>query len=259
MTRRALASRGIAFALLAGCSAASSAGSTSGDTDAPAPTPPPGSSAVDAGESNAATATSAAADANAARLFVWLEGTFDSTEQSRSDSAYLAISLVACRVAVPELGARVLYVEQARVGGAPYRQRLYVVEAVSASSARSRVFEPADPAPLRGLCAAAPPRPLRAADFAEREGCAVEMHWTGPRYEGSTPDARWTGERLVPAPEGPRCSSSLNGASYVSSEVTVRSDGLRAWDRGFDATGQQVWGAVKGGYEFVRRTPLRDP
>jgi hypothetical protein len=34
--------------------------------------------------------------------------------------------------------------------------------------------------------------------------------------------------------------------------VEVRPDGLVSWDRGFDADGQQVWGAEKGPYVFTR-------
>jgi hypothetical protein len=27
-------------------------------------------------------------------------------------------------------------------------------------------------------------------------------------------------------------------------------DGMESWDQGWDAEGQQVWGATKGGYRF---------
>jgi hypothetical protein len=35
--------------------------------------------------------------------------------------------------------------------------------------------------------------------------------------------------------------------------VKVNPEGLTTWDRGFDASGKQVWGSVKGAYEFKRR------
>lgn len=54
------------------------------------------------------------------------------------------------------------------------------------------------------------------------------------------------------------CPSSLNGASFASSEVELRSDQMSSWDRGYDADGAQVWGATAGPYRFVRRTPLPD-
>jgi hypothetical protein len=46
--------------------------------------------------------------------------------------------------------------------------------------------------------------------------------------------------------------STLRGASWESSEVVLLPGVLETWDRGFDAAGQQVWGAVKGPYRFVR-------
>jgi len=27
---------------------------------------------------------------------------------------------------------------------------------------------------------------------------------------------------------------------------------LRSWDQGFNEKGEQVWGATKGGYEFIK-------
>jgi hypothetical protein len=44
----------------------------------------------------------------------------------------------------------------------------------------------------------------------------------------------------------------MRGASYATSEVVLRDDGLDTWDRGFDDAGKQVWGATKGAYQFRR-------
>jgi hypothetical protein len=35
--------------------------------------------------------------------------------------------------------------------------------------------------------------------------------------------------------------------------VVLGADRMVSWDRGWDATGAQVWGATKGGYIFVKR------
>jgi len=207
---------------------------------------------------DARSAAATAEDATASRLLAWLEGKFDSSEQAKTDMTYFAITLTTCRVEVPALGSRVLYIEQARLGSAPYRQRLYVIDAVDGTTARSRVFEPNTPASLVGLCGASTRPALDAEDFVERDGCSVEMHWTGARFEGHTPDARWTGSAFAADPTGKRCSSSLNGAAFATSEVTLERDRLRSWDRGFDSKSAQVWGATKGGYEFVRRSPAPD-
>ena len=52
------------------------------------------------------------------------------------------------------------------------------------------------------------------------------------------------------------CPSSLGGASYAVSSVTVRPDGIDSWDRGFDADHAQVWGAELGPYVFDRIADL---
>jgi hypothetical protein len=45
------------------------------------------------------------------------------------------------------------------------------------------------------------------------------------------------------------------GAVYATSEVTVTPEALISWDRGFGAAGEQVWGAVTGGYVFKKLPP----
>lgn len=49
-----------------------------------------------------------------------------------------------------------------------------------------------------------------------------------------------------------KCPSELRGAKFANSIVDIYSDKIVSWDQGFDATGKQVWGAEKGGYEFVK-------
>ena len=72
----------------------------------------------------------------------------------------------------------------------------------------------------------------------ERGGCSIFLRADGPAFVGAT--------------RGEGCSSSLAGAAYATSEVTITRDVLTSWDRGFDAAGEQVWGATAGAYEFVR-------
>ncbi|CAN5918637.1 chromophore lyase CpcT/CpeT [soil metagenome] len=236
------------LAVVTGCSSRAT-------TDPPlAPEPGPPSSPSDA----AAEPPSPEA-VTSARLFTWLQGTFDSKDQAKTDPTYFAISLTTCNVDLPAMGTQVMYIEQSKVGSAPYRQRLYVVESIDATAARSRVFEPSDASALVGLCTASPRPKLEAKDFVERTGCSVEMHWTGDHFEGHTPNARWTGTEFVDDAAGVRCPSELNGAAFASSEVTLQRDRMKSWDRGFDAKGEQVWGATKGGYVFVRRTPPPAP
>jgi hypothetical protein len=43
---------------------------------------------------------------------------------------------------------------------------------------------------------------------------------------------------------------------YATSTVRLFADKFVSWDRGYDASGKPVWGAVEGGYVFERRTDV---
>lgn len=177
------------------------------------------------------------------RLFTMLIGQYDSAAQAAANPEFREIHLRICPVSVPSLGAWVLYVEQvaAESLSAPYRQRLYVVEPDPSAPevAVSRVFELDAPEAAVGLCDAPDRLSLTADDAEERPGCAVTLAWQDGAFVGAThPTA---------------CLSTLRGASYATSEVRLTAEGLTSWDRGYDAAGAQVWGAVVGPYEFVRR------
>jgi len=48
------------------------------------------------------------------------------------------------------------------------------------------------------------------------------------------------------------CKSTLRGATYATSSVSVHADKIMSWDQGYDSSGNQVWGATAGGYVFVK-------
>jgi CpeT protein len=174
-----------------------------------------------------------------------LIGRYDSAEQAARDPAFKSIHLVICPALAPELGERVLYVEQASADALdkPYRQRLYVVDSLGAEQVTSRVFELKNPTAAVGLCDRGTLARFVRADVEERLGCAVSLHREGTAFVGST--------------TGRTCTSTLRGAAWATSEVRLDEHGLVSWDRGFDEGARQVWGAVSGPYEFVRRTPGR--
>jgi hypothetical protein len=187
-------------------------------------------------------ADAAPAEATEARLYRWLTGRYDSSKQAANDRSYYAINLTMCRVEAPEYGARTLYVEQAMAGRAPYRQRLYVVESVPGQplQARSRVFEFDQPDAMVAFCKSGKASLPSGVVATEKAGCGVVLTWDAATstFTGGTTDKA--------------CGSTLNGASYTSSSVTIEAGRMVTWDRGFDAQDKQVWGATKGGYVFDR-------
>ena len=52
--------------------------------------------------------------------------------------------------------------------------------------------------------------------------------------------------------EGKGYSNTLRGASYATMEVVVSEKQMMTWDRGYNASGTQVWGSIHGGYEFKK-------
>jgi hypothetical protein len=209
-----------------------------------------GGAGGDASAGGAGAGGASGGEAPVDQLHRYLTGRFDSADQSMSEPEYFAVQLEACPVVAPELGERVLYIEQAVMTSldAPYRQRLYVVQpgADPSTQAVSVVYELADPAAFVGACSEATPRDVTAAEAIERAGCEVLVDVDGSGgFVGGT--------------QGTDCESSLQGASYATSEVTITQDLIASWDRGYDASGNQVWGAVSGAYHFVRRTPVPEP
>jgi hypothetical protein len=178
-----------------------------------------------------------------AMLEDWMTGSFSSARQSAQDADFLDIRLRMCRIWAERADGPWLYVEQATAAAMdkPYRQRVYHLIATGPQTFVSSVYEIPEPLRFAGACGGERPlADLTPESLAARDGCAVHLtfHPCSEMFAGAT--------------EGRGCSSTLRGASYATSEVSITQHGIVSWDRGFDASGTQVWGAEKGGYRFVR-------
>ncbi|MBO85089.1 MAG: hypothetical protein CL927_06995 [Deltaproteobacteria bacterium] len=174
-----------------------------------------------------------------------LIGFYDSSEQATTSRDYYNIMLTMCPVSLPGLGERVLYVEQASADTPrqPYRQRLYaIVPGATESQAISRVYELAGPGSFVGACEDAENFAVDMDRVLLLEGCDVTLDWDGTQFVGGT--------------DGDSCGTDFGGATYATSEIVLDEDILVSWDRGYDASGRQVWGATGGGYQFIRHTDL---
>ncbi len=176
------------------------------------------------------------------QLLEWMTGEFDSSAQEASDSSYYNITLKTVRIWPDSPNGGWLYVEQAVADSPdePYRQRVYFVSAINDDTFSSDIYTLPneeeyvgawkDPSKFSGL------KPF---DLKYKEGCTVYLNYDGFQYTGKTNDES--------------CKSEMRGASYATSEVTLLPEQLNSWDRGFDASGKQVWGAEKGAYQFKRK------
>jgi hypothetical protein len=176
-------------------------------------------------------------------LKIFLTGTFTSAEQARGDRNFRDVTLHVAPIWPDRTDGPWLYVEQALTDAPahPYRQRVYQLAARPDGALESRVFELLDPIGLTGAWQ----NPTRferlepATSLNARAGCTVVLYWQSDgTFKGGT--------------EGQGCTSTMQGASYATSEASIGPTELITWDRGYNAAGIQVWGSLHGGYVFNR-------
>lgn len=172
----------------------------------------------------------------------WMVGSFSSQAQSLQDTSYFDIRLHMAPMWNHRIDGYWLYVEQAVATSIdkPYRQRVYHLFKINDTTIVSQVYELKTPQRAVGAWASTKPLDdLRTDSLELRQGCAIMLHKSKAGfYYGTTPDKQ--------------CASSRSGASYATSEVKIYVDKLLSWDRGWDMYDKQVWGAVKGGYVFIK-------
>jgi len=172
-----------------------------------------------------------------------MSGSYNSGLQASQDSAFFDISLEMHPIWTDNFPGKYLYVEQAVTAAKdrPYRQRVYELEEVDGGFI-SRVYELPDPERVIGAYTAGHAiwKTISPDQLIIREGCDVIMKQVGTdHYKGSTIDKN--------------CLSTLRGASYATSSVELTKKGITSWDRGYNDQDEQVWGAVKSGYIFLRQ------
>jgi uncharacterized protein (DUF1330 family) len=188
-------------------------------------------------------ACASAAQSSALDDYVRLQvGSFTSEAQAKQDARYDAITWHIAEIwADDDPAERWLYTESWMPNApAPYLQRIsrLRLEPDGSISARRYTLPEAarfvggwrDPAMFGGL---------KVNDLAELTGCDAVIARAGAgRFEGGT--------------VGARCRNSYKGASYAVSQSALTADEMVNWDRGFDASGELVWGPAAGGYRFRR-------
>ncbi len=168
-----------------------------------------------------------------------MAGSYNSEKQSKVDTTYYNISLHMYPIWEEDDGSW-LYVEQALNDKqeAPYRQRVYKVEHVSENKFKTTIFKLKEEKNFIGKWKDVGYfDQFNTSILEERSGCEVYLTKNKDgAYEGSTLDDN--------------CKSTLRGASYATSKVTIKKDMVYSWDQGFDQDKKQVWGAEKAGYAF---------
>ncbi len=177
------------------------------------------------------------------RLQTLMTGHFTSSAQSAADTNYFDITLHMNPVWDPDSSRFWLYVEQAATANLdrPYRQRVYAVQQLEDSVFRSDIYNlPVDSLVVGFRGQEDYWSTLHPGSLTLKQDCEV--------YLALQPNGTYTGST-----KGKGCSSTLYGASYATSEVTIAADQVQSWDRGFDSLDVYIWGAEHGPYIFDRQ------
>jgi hypothetical protein len=174
-------------------------------------------------------------------LINWMEGSFNSEEQSQNDSDYFNISLEMKKIWKDRKDGYWLYVEQAvsQTKDKPYRQRIYYLFLEKGAIISEIYSIPDESKYVGGYKNPQLFDNLSPYSLSSRTGCAVIIQ----RFDENT---------FIGSTVKKNCTSNLRGASYATTEVKITKDSMISWDRGFNDKDEQVWGAVKGGYIFKK-------
>lgn len=196
------------------------------------------------GSMSLAPSVHAAADEDLDTLAHWMTGSFSSERQAKFDTSYFDVHLHMSRIWRTRTDGIWMIVEQAMAASpqAPYRQRVYRIRRVEENMIEIEIYTWKDPKRVIGAWKDSTlVADLSPSELTQRRGCEVYLQRDEFKFFGST--------------HGTACTSDIRGASYATSEVNIAEKILTSWDRGFTSDGQQVWGAVKGPYYFLRQKP----
>ncbi|MEN9336630.1 MAG: hypothetical protein RLZZ500_1617 [Bacteroidota bacterium] len=175
-----------------------------------------------------------------AELVTIMQGHYTSEKQASEDKEYFNISLR--MTPIWKSKGNYLFVEQALFDkqDKPYRVRIYKLTQ-QGDQFISQIYTLKDEKAWIGKWATPESYDqLTEQDIELKSGCEVVLtRISKNQFQGATGDKT--------------CPSELRGASWANSTVTVTENSILSWDQGFDKNGKQVWGAVKGGYQFIKR------
>lgn len=168
-----------------------------------------------------------------------LEGIMDtSTQAAAGDKA--DVQMTTCRVQMIDRAESVyLYQEQSLREnlGKPYRQRfLQIKTGAEKDTVISQSYRPINSQQWVGLCDQPEQERVVNSEEISQPVCSVLLKPKMSIYVGTTPS------------EG--CPTQVRGAVKITNLIILHNQGMDTWDRGFDAEGNQVWGAKNESYQF---------
>jgi hypothetical protein len=177
-----------------------------------------------------------------AEVVAHLVGIMDTSSQAQTNPKISNVRMTTCRVQVTPTPENVvfLYQEQALSDnlGKPYRQRFLRISLVKNSKlVESAGFKPPKPESWIGLCNQPEEKRLVSSNDLGKTECSVFLHKEGNNYVGET------------QPGG--CPTNFKGAVKITNQITLHSQGMDTWDRGYDGQGNIIWGAKEEPYQYL--------
>ncbi len=176
-----------------------------------------------------------------------LVGIMDTSAQAAVNSERANVQMVTCRVKLQDTNASVnipdsifLYQEQALSHrlNQPYRQRfLRLALSKDGKMVESKAFKPIVEENWIGFCNQREDRRLVSVEEIIDVDCSVFLVPQDGNIVGTT--------------QAGGCSVNFRGAVNFTNTIILHSDGMETWDRGFDAQGNQIWGAKDESYQFL--------
>jgi CpeT protein len=179
----------------------------------------------------------------------YLIGAMDTSAQAAIDRHGPDVRITTCSIRVADTAATFLYQEQALSLklNSPYRQRfLQIAPSADRLQVESIAYKPANPEAWMGLCDKPEVDRIVPVSQLGDTVCSLILQKQGDGYLGTTPE------------EG--CVANYRGAVRITNQVQLTQNTMETWDRGFDAGGQQVWGARDESYQYRDIDPkTQDP
>lgn len=173
----------------------------------------------------------------------WIEGSYSSEKQSRSDSSFANQRLEVRRIWMDRTDGVWFVMERfhADSSTSPLQQRVLHIHGVEENLTEMRVFAWKNPSKTIGLWKNTDvASQFSDSDLRVLRGCEMYLQRDATSFFGGT--------------HGMACSS-IPGTSYTSITVRIADQGLAFWERGYSADNKQIFGSEKGPYYYLKQKP----
>jgi hypothetical protein len=163
----------------------------------------------------------------------------DTSAQAKVNPERVNVRMTTCKIqSTDDPNSVYLYQEQALVDklNQPYRQRILNIIPLKEDKVESRSYKLINEKQFIGFCSKPEGDRLLTKSDLDSAVCSVFLRPVVTIYVGETPSVG--------------CPANVRGAVRITNRIILHNLGMDTYDRGFDAEGNQVWGAVNDSYQY---------